>query len=58
MKLIESFRQWVSGKTQKPLSAVMRRSLYVSFAIHGVLLLGAGVFVISHIFYNLSLIHI
>ena len=52
MKIIESFKQWVSGKRQKPMSTVIRRSLYVSFAVHGLLLLGAGVFVISHIFYN------
>ncbi|MEI8121910.1 MAG: vWA domain-containing protein [bacterium] len=52
MKIIESFKKWVAGKRQKPMSTVIRRSLYVSFAIHGLLLLGAAVFVISHIFYN------
>lgn len=52
MKLIERIREWISSRRQKSLSTVVRRSLYVSFAIHLLLLLGAAVFVISHVFYN------
>lgn len=52
MKIIDRFKEWVASRRQKTLSTVVRRSLYVSFAIHLLLLLGAGVFVISHIFYN------
>ena len=52
MKIIEAFRQWVARRRQKTLSTVIRRSLAISFAFHGLLLVGAAVFVISHIFYN------
>jgi hypothetical protein len=52
MKIIDSFEKWLARKRKKPLSAVIRRSLYISIVIHGLLLVGAGVFVISHIFYN------
>ena len=34
------------------LSTVARRSLYISLALHGTLLLSAGAIVVSHVFYN------
>lgn len=52
MKLFDAIDRWRTKRGQKPLSTVMRRSLYASIIIHGLILFGAGVFVISHIFYN------
>lgn len=52
MNLIETFKEWLAKRRQKTMSTVIRRSLYVSFGIHVLLLLGAAVFVIGHIFYN------
>lgn len=52
MKLFNLFEEWLAKRRQKTLSTVIRRSLVVSFAIHLLLLLGAAVFVISHVFYN------
>lgn len=44
----------IFGRPKKPasLGKAARRSFFASLAFHGLLLLGAGVFVISHIFYN------
>ena len=46
-------RTWME-KTGRRVSqnAVIRRSFYASLVFHGVLLLAAAIFVISHIFYN------
>lgn len=49
---LEKFQAWLAARKQVTVGGVLRRSLFASIVFHGSLLLIAGVFVISHIFYN------